>query len=106
MVFIRPTILRSAADARALTQQRYGYIRDQQLIGSPDVEPSLDALVRDYMGTAPPIPPVAEPGDTTVAPPIPVPPDAVTPPVATPLETRSSSTVVRPVDVPPSRAQP
>lgn len=56
MVFIRPTILRSAADARALTGRRYGYMRDQQIRQNPDVEPSLDELLREYMGTAPPVP--------------------------------------------------
>src|SRR5690606_16135832 len=30
MVFIRPTIVRSTADARAITAPRYEYIRDQQ----------------------------------------------------------------------------
>ena len=54
MVFIRPTIVRSSADARALTAQRYGYIRGEQLRRNPDEEPSLDALVRDYMGAIPP----------------------------------------------------
>lgn len=58
MVFIRPTILSSQADARAMTAQRYGYIRGQQLLNNPEVEPSLDQLVRDYLGTTPP---VAEP---------------------------------------------
>ena len=54
MVFIRPTILRSPADARDFSGRRYDYIRSRQLIQSPDTEPSLDALVRDYMGTVPP----------------------------------------------------
>jgi general secretion pathway protein D len=55
MVFIRPTILKSAADARKLAAQRYGYARDQQLILRPNEEPSLDELVREYMGAEPPI---------------------------------------------------
>jgi general secretion pathway protein D len=50
MVFIRPTILRSAADARAMTNRRYGYIRDRQYLQNPNQEPSLDELVREYMG--------------------------------------------------------
>ena len=93
MVFIRPTILRSAADARAMTQQRYGYIRERQYLQNPLVEPSLDELVREYMGAAPPPPgpaplppidprayappltpdnpyPPAQPGDTIVTPPV------------------------------------
>lgn len=58
MVFIRPTILGSQGDARKMTAQRYGYIRGQQLLANPDVEPSIDQLVREYLGTTPP---VAEP---------------------------------------------
>ena len=54
MVFIRPTILKDPNDARAFSSQRYGYIRDSQLRRNPDLEPSLDALVRDYLGTVPP----------------------------------------------------
>jgi general secretion pathway protein D len=69
MVFIRPTIVRTREDARELTAQRYGYIRGQQYIANPRVEPSLDSLVRDYMGT---VPPVAgpRPGDRVYAPPV------------------------------------
>lgn len=55
MVFIRPTIVRTAAEAREVTALKYGYIRGEQLRRSPDREPSLDALVRDYMGAVPPI---------------------------------------------------
>ncbi len=54
MVFIRPTILKDPKDARAFSGQRYGYIRGRQLMQNPDQEPSLDALVRDYLGTVPP----------------------------------------------------
>ncbi|HJT40624.1 MAG TPA: type II secretion system secretin GspD [Sphingobium sp.] len=91
MVFIRPTILRSKEDAARLTQQRYGYVRDMQLKRNPDQEPSIDELVRDYMGATPP-PAVARPGD------------AVVQPAAEIIEptTRQSSSIVRPVDVPAS----
>ena len=75
MVFIRPTILRSAADARAMSNRRYGYIRDRQYLQNPNEEPSLDELVREYMGAAPPVPPPpatqalpTRPGDQVVAP--------------------------------------
>jgi len=68
MVFIRPTILRSAADARAMTDRRYGYVRDQQFLQNPAREPSIDELVRDYMGAVPPGPPAALPGDQVVEP--------------------------------------
>ena len=63
MIFIRPTILRSAADSRQLAEQRYGYLRLQQGLQSPNEEPSIDQLVRDYMGAAPPIPSAPIPGN-------------------------------------------
>lgn len=62
MIFIRPTILRSAADARAVAERRYGYVRAQQLEQRPMQEPSIDELVRDYMGATPPVPPQPLPG--------------------------------------------
>jgi general secretion pathway protein D len=82
MVFIRPTILRSPADARAMTERRYGYIRGMQYQQNPDAEPTIDELVREYMGMVPPDPapsapppldpslyaPQALPGDQVVAP--------------------------------------
>ena len=85
MVFIRPTILRSRADARAMTDRRYGYIRERQYLQNPDAEPSLDELLREYMGMVPPGPPPPTPppldpsayapavraGDQIVAPPPP-----------------------------------
>lgn len=54
MVFIRPTILRSAEDARAMSARRYGYIREEQRLQDPRREPSIDELVREYLGTVPP----------------------------------------------------
>jgi general secretion pathway protein D len=83
MVFIRPTILRSAADARAMTERRYGYIRQARPPSNRDQEPSIDELVREYMGMVPPNPPpappprvdmpvyapAAQPGDQVIAPP-------------------------------------
>jgi len=70
MVFIRPTILRSAEDARAMSARRYDYVRGRQLIANPEHEPSLDELVRDYMGTVPPAAPdSAQPQDQVVTPP-------------------------------------
>ncbi|HEX8620877.1 MAG TPA: type II secretion system secretin GspD [Allosphingosinicella sp.] len=83
MVFIRPTILRSPEDARSMTERRYGYIRGMQYRQNPDEEPSIDELVREYMGMVPPDPapappppldpavyaPLARPGDQVVAPP-------------------------------------
>lgn len=61
MVFIRPTVMRSAEDARALTERRYGYVRGQQYAQNPNVEPSIDELVREYMGATPPAPPPPPP---------------------------------------------
>lgn len=58
MVFIRPTVLRNAADAQALAARRYGYVRNRQLTDRPDHEPTVDELLRDYMGAAPPVSPV------------------------------------------------
>lgn len=93
MVFIRPTILRSKEDAARLTAQRYGYVRGQQLLKNPKAEPSIDELVRDYMGAVPPgyVAPV-EPSDQVVAGGIETP------------QVRQSTSVVRPVDVAPSEA--
>jgi general secretion pathway protein D len=92
MVFIRPTILRSAADARALAERRYGYVREQQLLQRPDQEPTIDELVREYMGAEPPVPPADLPGSTP--PPLPA-PQVITP------EVHRSTTTIQPV--PPRR---
>ena len=82
MIFIRPTILRTAEDSRRLTEQRYGYVRLQQGLQEPGQEPSIDQLVRDYMGAAPPIPSAPIPGSIE------------DPRVAVPV--RSTTTVFRP----------
>ncbi|HXH17273.1 MAG TPA: type II secretion system secretin GspD [Sphingomonas sp.] len=82
MIFIRPTILRTAEDSRKLTEQRYGYVRLQQGLQEPGQEPSIDQLVRDYMGAAPPIPSAPIPGNIE------------DPRVAVPV--RTSTMVVRP----------
>jgi len=70
MVFIRPTILRSAADARAVSARRYEYIRGEQHLQNPRVEPSIDELVREYLGTVPPgaVPQVEAPAEPDVPP--------------------------------------
>ncbi|MBS0502865.1 MAG: type II secretion system secretin GspD [Proteobacteria bacterium] len=91
MVFIRPTILRSAADARALAERRYGYIRDRQLLQRPDQEPSIDELVRDYMGAAPPVPPEPLPGST---------PPPINPPAVIAPQVRESTTMIQPTPPP------
>ncbi|MDO7841254.1 type II secretion system secretin GspD [Sphingomonas immobilis] len=63
MIFIRPTVLRSAEDQRDVTSRRYGYLRLQQGQQNPVDEPSIDELVRDYMGAAPPVPSAPVPGN-------------------------------------------
>jgi len=100
MVFIRPTILRNAADARAVAERRYGYIRQTQLDSRPEREPTIDELVRDYMGATPPIP--ADqfvPGDATVTPPA---AGAVVKPEVIRPEVKSSTTKIRPTELPAS----
>ncbi len=62
MIFIRPTVIRSAEENRRVTERRYGYLRLQQGLQDPTAEPSIDELVRDYMGASPPLPPAGEPG--------------------------------------------
>ena len=62
MIFIRPTILRTAADGRALAERRYGYLRLQEGLNRPGEEPTIDQLVRDYMGAVAPIPSAPMPG--------------------------------------------
>lgn len=63
MIFIRPTILRTADDTQRVTEQRYGYLRAVQGQMNPEQEPSIDQLVRDYMGASPPVPPAPLPGN-------------------------------------------
>ncbi len=91
MVFIRPTVLRSRADNDRLTARRYDYVRSMQQARNPDIEPSLDELVRDYLGAVPPVEPPVGPNDVLIGAtgelqrpasqpvtPVPVPPSAVT----------------------------
>jgi general secretion pathway protein D len=67
MVFIRPTILRTAADRQRVTAQRYGAIRTAQQNFDPDRQPAIDQLVIDYLGAVPPTMPVT-PADTVITP--------------------------------------
>jgi len=85
MIFIRPTILRSAQDSRRVAEQRYGYLRLQQGLQTPGEEPSIDQLVRDYLGAAPPIPSAPIPGNIE------------DPRIAVPIQ-RSTTQVIRPRD--------
>ncbi|MES1974668.1 MAG: type II secretion system secretin GspD [Pseudomonadota bacterium] len=84
MIFIRPTVLRTPEDSRAVAERRYGYLRLQQAGQRPDEEPSIDQLVRDYLGAAAPLPPAGMPGG--------IEDPRVTVPVM-----RSSTSVIRPL---------
>lgn len=89
MVFIRPTILRSKADGDRLTARRYDYVRGMQQARNPDIEPSIDELLRDYMGAVPPIGPEAGPNDVVVG-------------ATNVLERPTSNGALQPADIPPS----
>lgn len=89
MVFIRPTILRSKADGDRLTARRYDYVRGMQLARNPDIEPSIDELLRDYMGAVPPIAPEAGPNDVVVG-------------ATNVLERPTSNGALQPAEIPPS----
>ncbi len=75
MVFIRPTIVRSPLEAQRIAGPRYEYMRNSE-VRDPGQEAMLDAMVRDYLRTAPPVTP--PPGAIEPAP-LPVP---ATPPAA------------------------
>lgn len=83
VVFIRPTVLRTNADGQAVTARRYNYARSMQLLRNPDQEPSLDQLLRDYMGARPPVGAEVGPDDALIGAtdrlPPPPPPSPITP---------------------------
>ncbi len=81
VVFIRPTIVRDRQDGDEVTTRRYNYFRNRQIEYYPDREPSIDELLRDYMGIMPPIPDEVRAGDVRIAPPpLTAPPPAPVPP--------------------------
>lgn len=55
MVFIRPTIVRDAAEAQAMTAPRFNYIVNEQARRSPTAQSDLERLVREYMRAEPPV---------------------------------------------------
>lgn len=57
VIFIRPTIIAGPDDSRALTNHRWGYMRDRQIEADPTQAPNLDALITDYMLTQGPVAP-------------------------------------------------
>jgi general secretion pathway protein D len=89
MVFIRPTILRCREDGDRLTARRYDYVRDMQRVRNPDMEPSIDELLRDYMGATPPAEPSARVNDIMIG----ADGNLTRPPASGPLQ---------PTEVPPS----
>ena len=53
-----------------MSARRYNYVRGHQIIATPNREPTLDEVVRDYLGTTPPVAPdTPRAGDQVVAPP-------------------------------------
>ncbi len=72
MIFIRPTIVRSAADARRATAPKYEYIVGQQSSGNPDRQSQLEEMVRKYLRAEPPrvpaVPPLPAPAAPASAP--------------------------------------
>ena len=72
MIFIRPTIVRSAADARRATAPKYEYIVGQQSAADPERQSQLEELVRKYLRAEPPrlpaVPPVSAPAAPTSPP--------------------------------------
>jgi general secretion pathway protein D len=64
MVFIRPRIIRTVDDARAVTNPRLERMRRESALTTPAGESSLDAVIRDFQRTSPaalPPPPQAQP---------------------------------------------
>ena len=57
MVFIRPTILKSRADAQGLAARSYDFIRADEQAGADGGKSALEAAVRDYLKTNPPAAP-------------------------------------------------
>ncbi|MGB3392151.1 MAG: type II secretion system secretin GspD [Stenotrophomonas sp.] len=54
MVFLRPSIVRTASDAQRIAAQRYGYLRENGFRGDPQALAELETVVRDYLHAAPP----------------------------------------------------
>jgi hypothetical protein len=69
MIFIRPRIIHSAADAQAVTAPRYDFIRSDPALVDRTGANALDALVQDYLRTLPPVapPPATSPAATPIA---------------------------------------
>jgi general secretion pathway protein D len=61
MVFIRPTIVRSKEDARDATEQKYLYVRGEEILRGISEEYSIDRFVNDVLGTGMPVRPAGQP---------------------------------------------
>lgn len=66
MIFIRPTIVRTQADADSVTANRWDAVREQQTLR--EGYSRLDALAWDYLRTPPPYKPAPYPPPTGAAP--------------------------------------
>jgi len=56
MVFIKPTIVRSRDEARAVTSRNYRYIRAEELLrDGEEADSAIDAFIGEVLGDAPPI---------------------------------------------------
>jgi general secretion pathway protein D len=103
MVFIRPTILRTAEDAQAIAARRYNYVRAAQVEFDPKAEPSLDKIVLEYLGANVPVAPPAGPNDQVVTPramPGTAPIDSTTLPPSQPAQQQQQQ------ELPPTGGQP
>ena len=61
MVFIRPTIVRDKADAKAATEQKYLYVRGEELMRGITPGNSIDHFVNQVLGAQPPAGPAPSP---------------------------------------------
>lgn len=61
MVFIRPTIVRSKADATAVTQQKYLYVQAEELMRDQAPGGSIDQFVREVLGNGGPVSQTVQP---------------------------------------------
>ena len=56
MVFIKPTIVRTRDEARAVTSRNYRYIRAEELLREDgETGSTLDAFINEMLGTEPPV---------------------------------------------------
>ena len=61
MVFIRPTIVRNKEDAKSATEQKYLYVRGEELMRGIAPENSIDRYVTEVLGGSGPMGSAADP---------------------------------------------